>query len=186
MLTPAQTATFKADVLADSTFSNVPHTSDGAFVIEAAYNAPSATNFLVWRTDVPVSNIYDSIDWTKYTPADTPDATVTFTNRALVIQTKQMNLQNILQGRATIDASKANTRAGLRDAVIALPAGASGASIAAGGASGVATLTACTRIATRLEQLLVTSSPTTGKVTAGVMGFEGQISYSDVQTAMGW
>ena len=37
MLTPAQEATFKADVEADVVLNALPHTADSAFAIAAAY-----------------------------------------------------------------------------------------------------------------------------------------------------
>ena len=85
--------------------------------------------------------------------------------------------------RDKIDGRKANIRAALRDAVIALPAGVAGAAVTAGGASGATVLTALTRNATVTEKILVTSSPTTGNVTAGLMGFEGTVTYQDVEAA---
>lgn len=180
-MTPAQLATLKADILANPDLASQPLTNLGSIAIRDLYNTASTTD--VWRTEAPVKDIYDAIDWSKFTPADAADGTAIYTNRVLLIQTKQMNLQSMLQGRATVDASKANVRAGLRDAVIALPAGAAGASVAAGGASGVTVLTALTRKATRFEKLFSTSTATTGTVTANLLVLEGSVSSDDIQTA---
>jgi hypothetical protein len=182
-LSTAQKQALKADIAADPTLGQLAHTSDSAFAIAALYNLPASPDFFVWQTAAPTRDIFDAITWANYTPADAADNTVTFSNRLLVIQTKQMNLQNMLVGRDSVDASKANVRLGLRDAVINLPAGASGANVSAGGASGATVMNALTRKATRLEKLLVTSSPSTGGVTAGVMGYEGAISSDDVINA---
>lgn len=182
-LTPAQLATLKAAILADQSLASQPMTSDGAFAIAAALNQIASGPVKVWRTDASVQAINDAINWSIYTPVDTPDGTAAFTNRILAIQTKQMNLQLMLQGRATVDASKANVRAGLRDATIQVPAGAGGAQVSPGGASGVNVLTACVRDAKRIEDILSTGSATTGGVTAKVMGYEGDISYQDVEAA---
>ena len=130
-----------------------------------------------------MKGIYDAIDWSKYTPSDAADGTAIQTNRLLSIQAKQMNLQNMLQGRDTIDASKANIRAGLRDAVTQLPAGASGAMVASGGTSGSAVLAACMRKATRFEKLFSTGPVTTGSTSANLLVLEGQLSSDDAQTA---
>lgn len=184
MLTTAQLATLKTAIPANS----ANYTNAGAIAqrdgenIAAWFNKASGT--AVWGTAIDVQSVYDAIDWTKYTPTDTPDNTATFTNRALVIQTKQMNLQNMLQGRTTINGAKANVRAGLRDAVILLPSGTAGAAISAGGASGITVMTALTRFGTNGEVLFITSSPALGGVTAGIMGFEGSLSGSDVLQAM--
>ena len=94
-----------------------------------------------------------------------------------------MNLQLMLQGRESVDASKANVRAGLRDAVVAVPAGPGGAAVAPGGGNGVTVLTACVRDAKRIEDILSTGSATTGTVTAKIMGYEGDISFQDVADA---
>lgn len=180
-MTPQQLQTLKADILADPILAAKPLTNAGAQEIVTAYAVASATD--VWRTEAPVSAIYDAITWTNYTPADATDATALFTNRALVIQTKQMNLQNLLQGRTTIDASKANTRAGLRDAVISLPSGAGGAATSAGGAGGATILAACVRKATRFEALYATGPVTTGPTSAKLLVLEGAVSSDAVQTA---
>ncbi len=180
-MTPTQIATLKADIDANSDMNTQPMTSAGTAAIQALYNAASTTD--VWRTEAPVQSIYDAIDWSKFTPVDAADTTVIYTNRLLSIQTKQINLQSMLQGRTTVDASKANLRAGLRDAVIALPAGASGAAVAAGGVSGVNVLNACLRKATRFEKLFATATATTGSVTANLLVLEGQLSVDDIQIA---
>lgn len=180
-LTTQQLQSIKADIAASADMNTLPANSDGSFEIARLYNLPSTTD--VWRTEAPTKAIFDSITWANFTPTDAADATATYTNRILAVQTKQMNLQNMLVGRDTIDASKANIRAGLRDAVIQLPTGTAGAMLSAGGASGVTVLTACVRKATRIEKLLASAGVTTGTVTAGVMGFEGNISYIDIDLA---
>ena len=188
-MTPAQLATIKADILANPELNAFPAGLDGSYGIAALYNLPAVPAFTVWRTDTPVSAINDAIDDTKFTPTDLPTVTqlpaeaMLWLNRSQMVLIKQANLQRLLQGRDTVDASKANVRASLRDALIALPTGVNGANTSAAGPSAVNALTACTRAATRLEKLLVTSSPTTGTVTAGVMGYEGQVSYPDIEAA---
>ena len=90
------------------------------------------------------------------------------------------------QGRDTINTARVTIRGSLRDAVIAIPSGAAGANVTAGGASGVNVLTPCTRPATRAEKLLATASQpsdTTGTVTARVMGYEGDIGLSNIDEA---
>jgi len=180
-MTPAQLQALKAAINADPVLSAKPLNSDGAFDIAIAMNTPVAST--VWRTDARVQAINDAINWALYTPVDAADGTATWTNRILAIQTKQMNLQLMLQGRETVDASKTNVRAGLRDAVIAVPAGASGAAVSPGGASGVNVMNACIRPGLRIEILLKTGDATTGGVTAAVMGYEGTITYQDVEAA---
>lgn len=183
MLTNAQMQTLKAAIVADSTLNSQPMDSNGAFVIKEALNLPSNPAVNGWRTDVPVSAIFDAIQWDKFTPVDSPDALVSYSNRILAIQTKQINLQNMLIGRESLDASKANIRAGLRDAVIGLPAGLAGAAVTAGGAGGATVLNACTRQATRAEVILTAGNATTGTVTAQLFSFQGMLSVDDVKSA---
>lgn len=189
-LTSAQRATLRADILADPVFSQLPKTGDASYDIAAAYNALAAPDFLVWNPSTPVRSILDTFNWTAFTPTDTVLETDTDaallarrTARLLAIQTKQMNLQLMLQGRDTVDASLVNFRAGLRDALINIPSGASGASVVAAGASAATALGACTRKATRAEKLFAGVPVATGTVTAAVMGFTGLILPSDVDEA---
>lgn len=189
-LTSAQTAALRADIDADPVLSQLPNVGDSSYTIAAAYNVLAAPDFMVWRTDVPVRSIIDTFNFTAFTPTDSvPESNVDqaslqrFIARILVVQTKQMNLQLMLQGRETIDASLPNVRAGLRDALIQVPAGVNGALVTVAGTSAVAALTACTRRATRAEKLFATGSATTGSVTASVMGYVGPISPADVDIA---
>ncbi|MDO9313388.1 MAG: hypothetical protein Q7T97_02445 [Burkholderiaceae bacterium] len=182
-MTPAQLQTLKAAINADPVLLAFPNNSDGAFAIAAAVNLPASPAVNVWRTEAPVADIIDAINWAQYTPVDVVDATSIYTNRLLAIQTKQMNLQMNLQGRESVNASKVNIRAGLRDAVIAVPAGAGGAAVSPGGASGVNVLNACVRNALRVEAILAGADATTGTVTAKLLVFEGSVNYQDIEAA---
>lgn len=185
MLTTTQNATLKAAINADPVLSQIPNTLDGAFLIADELNKYPTVDFMVWMTNAPVQNILDSIDGSKYTPADaipnsTVDLSAVYQSRILACQTKQISLQTLVFGREFVNASKSNVRAWLRDAVIQVPAGANGAFISPGGASGVAALTACLRKALLIEKILSTGPATTGTVTANLLGYEGTISYNDV------
>lgn len=182
-LTPAQLQTLKAGILADPELAAEPADSNGSYSIMLKLNMLASPTVTAWRTDAPTAAIMDAIDWTKYTPSDTADNTATYTNRLLLVQTKQMNLQNIIVGRETVDASKANVRAGLRDAVIALPTGANGISTTAGGASAVNVMNALTRPITRGEQIFMGAEVTTGSVTARLLAFQGDLTHDDIKEA---
>jgi hypothetical protein len=182
-LTQAQKTAIKNFINADPVLSGFVGQGQLQPIADALNQFP-ALDFLVWGTAVSVQAVHDAIDYSKYTPVDPADLTIIYTNRMLLIQTKQMNLNNMLVGRDWLDASKTQNRASLRDAVIQLPAGAAGALVSAGGASGVNVMTALTRKATVVEKLLVTSNPMTGGVTAGVMGSEGPISAGEVDSAL--
>ena len=175
-----QIIAINADILANPDLNIWPKGSDGDFEIALLYNMDASPVFQVWKTNASVQDIFNAIDWTKYTPTDAPESTGIYTARAMAINVKQMNLQNMLIGRDTVNSSFTNIRAGLRDAVIQLPSGTGGAMVAAGGASGATVLTACLRNATRLEKLLSIGSATTGTITANLLGYEGQVSYFDL------
>ena len=187
-LTTAQQTSLRNSVNADGTLNTLPHNSDSAQQIADVYNITDVSNTSVWNSAADVNKIFDSITWANFTPNDAPDNTVTYSNRSLNIQTKQMNLQNMLVGRTTVNAALSNFRAGLRDALINLPAGTGGAFVSAGGASAATTLTACIRptTATKMEKLVSAGPASTGTVTADVLTFEGRLSYQDVVLAMGW
>lgn len=193
-LTTAQLTALRTAINGNGAWSSFPQTSDGHFALAQALNQPASPAFTVWRTEVPTTAIMDAIDFSKFTPTAALDDTALAvaltaqqrTAQLLAIQTKQMNLQMMTQGRTTLDASKPNIRGGLRDAVIQLPSGSGGAAVTAGGANAVNVLTACTRNATEAEKILATpssGSDTTGGVTARVLGFEGALSGQDVEAA---
>lgn len=177
-MTPSQLSAIKADILADQSLSSFPNTSDGNFEIAKIYNAIAAPDFFVWQTAANVQTIFDNITWANYTPQDVPDNTATWTNRAIACQCKQINLQTMLTGRETINAAKTSIRAGLQDALTQLPSGASGATRAAGW---VAVQAALQRKATRGEKVL--SAGSGSSASPATMGFEGSISYQDIESA---
>lgn len=185
MLTSAQNVTLKAAINADPVLSLIPNTNEGADAVALELNKNPLVDFLVWMTNAPTQSILDAIDGSKYTPSDAiPTTTAELSNvyqsRILACQTKQISLQTLVIGRETVNAAKANIRSWLRDAVIQCPAGASGAMIAPGGASGATALTACLRKANRVEQILAAGSATTGTTAGNLLGYEGTVSYPDV------
>ena len=179
--TTSQQQAVRTAVLADGAAAAFKAAGD-AFSLKAWLNEqPASGGVSVWRTEALVNDIFDAIDYSRFTPngalddATLLDALAASRRQAqlLAIQTKQINLQIMLFGQRTVNASKPNIRAALRDAVINLPAGNGGASVSAGGAGGVTVLNACTRIARRVEAMLVGADATTGPVTAKLLGFEG-------------
>ena len=187
MLTTTQSATLAADIAADPVLNALPHNSDGAFEIARQYNLPANPLFYVWRSDASVVDIFDAITWASMTPADVPSVAdsaqvaAAQTTRALICQAKQINLQILLQGRQTLNATKLKVRQALTDSLTGVPAGVSGANLDAGW---LAVKNVLYRPATRLEQLLATGgSGTTGQ--PATMGYEGSISYPEVEQIRG-
>lgn len=189
-MTPAQLTALRQAIDANPTWAAIPNNSDGNYALAALLNAPAVPTFNVWRTEAPVNAILDAINWGTYTPSEaiaSADPTLTQqVGRLLTIQTKQMNLQLMVQGRDVLNCARPNMRGGLRDAVIQVPSGANGAATSPGGANGATVLAQCIRNATEAEKILATASQasdTTGATTARVMGFEGNVTPTDVETA---
>jgi hypothetical protein len=182
ILTPAQLQAIKADITANSDLNVFPNNSDGSSAIAALYNLPAVGPFFVWNTAVDVGLIYDAIVWANLTPNDLADTTQIWENRAMMCQLKQINLQIMLQGKATLNCSRANVRAGLNDALTAIPSGTNGAPRAAGW---TAVQPVLARPATRLEKLFANTAGGNGATatTAALMVVEGSIAYQDIDSA---
>lgn len=182
-LTTAQLQTLKTAILAETTPAFVAlRTANNEQGMADFYNAASAN--VVWQTSVPVGTVQDAIDYTAYTPNGTIDATAAVTNRLLASQTKQMNLQLMLQGRTELNATPNRVRAALLDAVTNLPTGNSGALQSAGGVDGARVMNALTRAATRGEMLYVAAAVQTGTVSAFKPVVEGNITAQNISDAL--
>lgn len=182
-LLPSQYATLKAFIAADPVLSQAAPNEDGDDFVALELNKTASPAVSVWRTDAPVIDVHEAIDYAAFTPNAAADGTALYTNRLLLVQTKQMNLQNMLMGREQINAQKARVRAGLLDAVTNLPTGANGAAQSAAGAGGARAMNALVRSATRCEAVFAVNQATTGTVTANVLVFEGSITRQEVGAA---
>jgi len=180
-MTPGQLATLKAYILADPVMAAKPMTSGGSLEIASLLNTAASPAYNVWRSTTTASDILDAITWANLTPVDTPDGTATYTNRVLVCQAKQMNLQILLQGRESLATGRTSVRGGLSDALQNVPAGAAGALLDAGWAGGGKVKAAITRAASVVEKVFATGNGTSA--TPSLLGFEGPISTDDVQAA---
>jgi hypothetical protein len=184
----AQLQALKAAIAADPVLSGQPQTDDGAYAVADALNQPFSPAYWIWSTSAPIPAILDAITWANYTPNDVPDNTVTYQNRCMLVQTKQMNLQLMLQGRETIDATRGTIRTGLSDATNNLPTGNNGNLRTGGWANVVAALR---RAATYAEKVLALPASGTGNDggTRGTTtnpdkpGWEGRLMYQDILDA---
>ena len=175
-----QLQALKADIALDGTLNPLfqGKTEDGAAVIAAAYNALATPDYFVWQTRVPIDAVLDAVTWANFTPQDAPDGTLTWQCRSLACQGKQFNLQTILLGKAFIDATKSNVRAGLQDCTTGLPSGAAGATKSGGW---VAIQLILSRKASRAEKLFAAGAGTTAA--PSLMGVEGVLTVQDVVAA---
>jgi len=176
-MTPEQLATLKAAVQA----------SQDAAIIAAdigrndtelmrLLNLPSA--FMVWRSTTSGDAVLDAILWERFTPADTPDGSTIQTNRLLLCQAKQINLQILLQGRERIATGLVNTRKTLTDALLNVPSGANGVAQDAGWLGAGRVKATINRPATVAEQVFATGTGTAGN--PGDLVWEGVLSIDDI------
>lgn len=165
-LTTAQKAAVKADIIANGDLNSQPNNTDGAFAIAALYNLPAAADFWVWRT---------SIDKKELTNATSQDGTTfNWTGNGFITRSvgEQTAWRELFNSTYTVDASLPNVRQAFSDIF-------SGAGNAA--ANRTHLLATARRKTSRIEKLLATGTGTTGS--PGVMGFEGQISYQEIDEA---
>jgi hypothetical protein len=181
-LTPAQKTTLKAAITANPTWAAFPLNGDGYFDLAVVLSAEATPAFWVWSTTADVGAIRAAITWANLTPNDVPDGTQTWMNRSLQCQGKQFNLQMIIPFTGVLNASDANLRGGLQDALTAIRSGAGGASQGAGWAAVQAVLA---RKARNVEQILADTTNGNGssKSLAATMVYEGSISQADVESA---
>ena len=187
------------NAFANVAVQNVPSTPDGNATLAGWYNQIAVPDFVVWR-NLPMDTILSLITYAAMTPADAvPSVTTLGSNptsaqqatydnqiatlgiwraRSLSCQGKQFNLQNLTIGRTSAPMKQANYRAALQDCLTNLPAGASGASIAA---NWVGVRDAAKFLALYSEKVFATGTGTTA--TPADLGYEGTITADDVEAA---
>lgn len=175
-MTPAQILALHNKVIADPAALALIQARDTP-ALKDYLNATATPDFVVWRSSTEANVINDAIIWANLTPTDPSDVTVLFTNRVLVCQAKQINLQILLQGQQSINSAKANIRTGLQDALTNIPSGTAGALMSAGWAGATGVKAAMTRLATVAEKLAATGAGTAA--TPAALSFEGMLSDSD-------
>lgn len=168
------------------TFNAASLGSGDAFLIAEWYMLQASPDFFVWRTSVPLNEITDAIDWAKLTPAQaiptTPQLDVlVWTAKAMLCQGKQFNLQNLLLGRASIDASRANIRSAFQDSLTGVPSKNDGTNQAAGWAAVEAIMK---RLAKNIEKVFATGG-NGDSATPATLGFEGVVTGDEISDIKG-
>jgi hypothetical protein len=154
-LTTAQLTTLKTDILNDPVLNAFPNNSDGAFEIAKAYNVQASPSFYVWRTNVPTKDCKTATVWTEY----------------IGRSQGERDAWQFMLSNGILNAADTNVRQGIQD----IFSGPSGANTRAA-------LTAIgKRLATRAEKLF--STGTGSEASPATMGFEGSLSYQDVELA---
>lgn len=179
MLTTTQLATIRTYVEADPVLSVLPKDGNGFTAVMNSLNMHPSADFFAWNDVTFVSDIYDAIVWGNLTPAQAVDETAAYTNRALVCQAKQINLQIMLQGKEYINAEKANLRNGLQDALTALPSKVDGTTQGAGWAAVQLVLQ---RKANLLEKIFATGVGTNASPATLIV--KGAITMDEVTAAL--
>ena len=166
-LTTQQLATIKADILADPVLSAQPANTDGDFEIARLYDLPASPDFWVYKTRLSKHEVTSeaSVDGTTFAWTGTG-----FITRS---QGERDAWRELWNSTLTVDPSQANVRQAFADIF-------SGATAPA--PANRTHLSACARRkASRIEKLLASGTGTTGS--PATMGFEGPISYRDIQLA---
>jgi len=183
-MTTAQLQTLKTFIANDGALNAFPNNTDTAIDIAALLNAAASPTFHVYRSNIPVQEIFDQITWANMTPNDAPDGTQAWLNRATACQGKQFNLQTLLMGQEQINAARVKVRDGLQDALSNVPSGASGATVSGGWS--LLRDNVLARVASKFEKIFaVTSGAFDGSTPAKAasMGVEGPVSGDDVHAA---
>lgn len=176
----AQLATLATSIKANPEFWNGTTQLLNNEEIADFYNAKASPEFYVWNPAVEVDHLFDLILWANLTPASpTTDTTNIYLNRLGLCQSKQANIQIILSGRQTIDATKANIRAGLQDALSAIPSKADG-TLQNANWNGVRV--ELYKTATNVEKLFSTGTGDTAN--PALYTFEGSVTPDNVATAV--
>lgn len=187
-MTPAELTTLKAAVLASP---------DQALQAAAAarndtetarlLNLPST--FVVWRINVPSTELVGAIKLANFTPADLPPAAAggetsdellalialsqLYNNRCALCELKQNNVRMLLS-RDFVTAQKLSTRQDLTDALTNVPAGAGGAAIDAGWLGAGKVKETISRFATVAETAFTNGTGTAGQ--PGNLGWQGDVN----------
>lgn len=169
MLTTVQKQALKTHALAQPEIAGVfaPATPSNPIggslsALRDYYHALASPAFFVWRKDVPVEDIFERINWANLTPevpANEANQDIDAVFRSNVCLSMQMSIQTMLMGRSTVDATRANIRNGLRDALSAVPSAANGSTRAAGWTQ---VQNVIARQASRVEALFADTTSGTG------------------------
>ena len=166
MLTPAQLATLKADILADPVLAAIPNTSDGAFAIAELYALPANPDFWVWKTYCSKA---------EFVQTTGPEGTnFNWVGNGFITRSagEQAAWREIFNGEFACNPSLANVRQAFADVF-------SGTGNAA--ANRTHLLAVARRKALRIEKLFATGTGSTAS--PATMVYEGTIDYNTVLAA---
>jgi hypothetical protein len=158
-MTPQQLATLKTAIDADPELSSFPRNSDGAFAIAQELNKTASPAFIVWRRNIPASDMGQTVIYNAL-------AAMTTANTSRVDLFMAMNRETFA-GSADLDSYFASTFSG---------------ALNGDGANCRAALAAMLRRAcTRFEQIFANGTGSTAS--PATMALESPVSPSDVEAA---
>jgi len=154
-LTAAQQAVVKADIDASGDLNIYPIGSDGNDKIAKLYNLVASPDFIVWRTNVPTSDIKKAVNWTEY----------------IARSAGERGAFELIISNGIVNTSDTNIQQGFAD-IFSGPQGAT---------TRTALIALSKRRATRIEKLLATG--TGSDASPATMTHEGAVSYQDIEAA---
>jgi hypothetical protein len=175
-MTPAQLQAIKASVLASQN-AEITAAASARNDTELARLLNLPSTFVVWRIDVPSTELVGAIKLASFTPSDAPDDTMLYNNRCALCELKQNNIR-LLLAREVITAQKLSTRQDLTDALTNVPAGAGGSAIDAGWLGAGKVKATISRFATVAELAFATGTGTAAQ--PGDLGWEGSVNIDDI------
>lgn len=179
-LSTSQLQSLKTAILAETDPTFAEYRTNGQTPLMAAWLNGDST-FVVWRSATRCSDILGAITWASFTPADNPDSTTLYMNRALVCQLKRDNLWCML-ARDSINTATTAARQNLTDALQNVPAGVGGALLDAGWLGAGKVKATISRFASRAEKIFASGTGSSG--IPGVLGWEGLLTDSDISAAL--
>jgi hypothetical protein len=154
-MTPEQLAILKADMAADPVIDAIPKTLDGAYAVVDIYARLADPEFIVWRTDTPMSEIMENgVIWTEVFNLNA--------GRARIWEWMMLKLE-------TINASKASVMDGINRAFESSPG------------TLIAIQSHLRRAANRAEKLFATGTGT--EESPATMTFQGRLTPHQIQAA---
>jgi hypothetical protein len=163
MLSNGQLQAIKADISANPDLDSYPAGSDGSFAIAYAYNLPATPDFIVWKTLLHEQDIAGQVS-----AESTSWSWSAFITRS---QGERDGWGRMFNGTYSVNPSLPNVRAAFVDIFSGAP-----------GASQRTHLAAMSkRKASRIEKLL--ASGTGSLAVPATMGFEGNVTYQEIEQA---
>ena len=165
-LTSTQLTTLKNDINADPVLAAYPNNSDGNFAISQAYTLTASPDFWVWKTYVTKADLVNSTG---------PDGTTfTWVGNGFITRSagEQSAWRELFNGTNAVNAAQANVRQAFAD----IFSGTGNAAL-----NRTHLLAVGRRKASRVEKLFAAGTGSTAS--PAVMGFEGTLSYQDVEAA---